>query len=129
LVGYLTFPYAAQVFRLERHTTDAHGGTPRTEIAYGLSSLAPPQADPPRLLALNRGHWEIENRLHWVRDVTFDEDRCRIRKGAGARVMASLRNLVISLLRRAGARYIPRGLRACAGNPTRALRLIGVALA
>ena len=129
MVGYLAFPAAAQVFRLERRTTDAHGRTPRTEVVYGVTSLAPPRADPARLLALNRGHWEIENRLHWVRDVTFDEDRCRIRKGAGARVMASLRNLVISLLRRAGARYIPPGLRACAGNPTRALRLIGVALA
>jgi hypothetical protein len=129
LVGYLTFPAAAQVFRLERHTTDAAGRPLRTEIAYGVTSLTPAQADPARLLALNRGHWEIENRLHYVRDVTFDEDRCRIRKGAGARVMASLRNLVISLLRLAGVRYIPPGLRACAATPTRPLRLIGVALA
>jgi hypothetical protein len=128
LAGYLTFPYAAQVFRLERCTTDAHGRTRRTEIAYGLSSLGPAQADPARLLALNRGHWEIETGST-VRDATFDEDRCRIRKGAGARVMTFLCNFVISLLRLAGARYIPPGLRACAGNPTRTLRLIGVVLA
>src|SRR3972149_4499035 len=99
LAGYLTFPYANQVFRLQRHTTDAHGGQPGTGGVSGVTSLSPAQADPARLLALNRGHWEIENRLHWVRDVTFDEDRCRIRKGAGPRVMATLRNLVISLLR------------------------------
>jgi len=98
-------------------------------VVYGVTSLSPAQADPARLLALNRGHWEIENRLHWVRDVTFDEDRCRIRKGAGPRVMATLRNLVISLLRLARVRYIPPGLRACAWNAARALRLIGVALA
>lgn len=114
---------------MERHTTDLHGQDPRSEVVYGLTSLPPATAAPAALLAWSRGHWEIENRLHWVRDVTFDEDRCRIRKGAGARVMASLRNLVISLLRLAGARYIPTGLRACAGNPIRALRLIGVALA
>jgi hypothetical protein len=66
--------------------------------------------------------------LHWVRDVTFDEDRCRIRKGAGAQVMASLRNLAISLLRMAGARYIAPALRACARMGENVLRLIGMPL-
>jgi hypothetical protein len=80
------------------------------------------------LLELSRGHWTIENRLHWVRDVTFDEDRCRIRKGAGAQVMASLRNLAISLLRIAGARYIPSALRACSWMGQNVLRLIGLPL-
>ncbi len=51
------------------------------------------------MLALNRGHWGIENRLHWVRDVTFDEDRCQVRKGYGPQVLACLRNFVIGLLR------------------------------
>lgn len=78
------------------------------------------------MLELSRGHWAIENRLHWVRDVTFDEDRCRIRKGAGAQVMASLRNLAISLLRMAGARYIAPALRACARLGQNVLRLIGL---
>src|ERR1019366_6364815 len=80
------------------------------------------------LLALSRGHWTIENRLHWVRDVTFDEDRSRVRKGAGAQVMASLRNLAISLLRLAGARYIAPALRRCARSDSHALRLIGLRL-
>lgn len=78
------------------------------------------------MLAIVRGHWEIENRLHWVRDVTFDEDRSQVRKGAGAQVMALLRNLAITLLRLAGATYVARGLRFCAGNANRALRLIGL---
>jgi hypothetical protein len=66
------------------------------------------------------------NRLHWVRDVTFDEDRCRIRKGAGAQVMASPRNLAISLLRMAGARYIAPALRASSRLGQNVLRLIGL---
>jgi len=80
------------------------------------------------LLSLSRGHWSIENRLHWVRDVTFDEDRSQVRKGMGAQVMASLRNLAISLLRMAGARYIAPALRHCARFGSQALRLIGLRL-
>ena len=98
-------------------------------MAYGITSLTPAEADPARLLALNRGHWSIENRLHWVRDVTFDEDRCRVRKRAGAHVMASLRNVAISLLRLAGAANIAQALRRCSWNRSHALRLIGIALA
>jgi hypothetical protein len=75
-------------------------GHSRTESVYCLTDLDPVSAPPDRVLALNRGHWCIENRLHWVRDVTFDEDRCQVRKGHGPQVLASLRNLVISLLRR-----------------------------
>jgi hypothetical protein len=80
------------------------------------------------LLSLSRGHWSIENRLHWVRDVTFDEDRSQVRKGMGAQVMASLRNLAISLLRMAGARYIAPALRHCARLGSQVLRLIGLRL-
>ena len=98
-------------------------------MVYGITGLTPEQADPARLLALTRAHWAIENKVHWVRDVTFDEDRCRVRKQAGAHVMASLRNLVISLLRLAGARNIAEALRACAWERRLALRIIGLASA
>ena len=81
---------------------------------------------PAHLLKLNRGHWGIENGLHWVRDVTFDEDRCRVRKGAGAQAMASLRNLVIAVLRLAGASNIARELRHLARHIEKVLRLIGL---
>ncbi len=128
LRGYLDFPHAAQVFTIRREVTEMVSQKYRREIVQGLSSLPAERASPARLLALSRGHWTIENRLHWVRDVTFDEDRCRIRTGAGAQVMASLRNLAISLLRLAGARYIAPALRHCARSDPQALRLVGLRL-
>jgi hypothetical protein len=94
---------------------------------YGITSLSPQQASPARLLALNRGHWAIENKLHWVRDVTFDEDRSQVRTGATAHAMATLRNLAITLLRLAGATNIAAALRQCARHLKDALRLIGLA--
>lgn len=126
LNGYLNFPHVGQVFCIQRNTTHILTEKQRSETVYGVTSLCPKQADPARLLALSRAHWGIENRLHWVRDVTFDEDRCRIRKGAGAQVMASLRNLAISLLRMAGARYIAPALRACSRLGPNVLRFIGL---
>ena len=102
--GYLDFPYAAQVFAIRREVTEMGSQKYRRETVHGLSSLRVERATPAGLLALSRGHWTIENRLHWVRDVTFDEDRSRVRTGAGAQGMASIRNLAISLLRIAGAR-------------------------
>lgn len=126
LTGYLTFPYAAQVFCIQRHRLEMVTQKNRTETVYGITSLGPQKADPARLLQLNRGHWTIENRLHYVRDFTFDEDRCCVRKGNGAQIMASLRNLAISLLRMAGARYIAPALRACSRFGLGVLRFIGL---
>jgi predicted transposase YbfD/YdcC len=122
------FPHVRQVFCVQRDSTQLITDKQRSETVYGITSLSPQQAAPERLLELTRAHWTIENRLHYVRDVTFDEDRCRIRKGAGARVMASLRNLAISLLRMAGARYIAPALRACSRLGQNVLRLIGLPL-
>ena len=127
LQGYLDFPYAAQVYCLQRETTEFTTGKFRAETVYGVTCLTAPKAGPVRLLSLNRCHWSIENSLHYVRDLSFDEDRCRIRKQAGAQVMASLRNLAISLLRLAGAGNIAAALRFCAHHQLRALRLIGLA--
>jgi hypothetical protein len=116
-----------QVFVIQRNTLYLSTGKQHCETVYGVTSLTPQKASPARLLALNRNHWCIENGLHYVRDVTFDEDRCRIRKHAGARVMASLRNLAISLLRLAGETNIAEGLRACARDYQRPLRFLGFA--
>jgi hypothetical protein len=127
LQGYLDFPYAAQVYRLERQTTQLTTGKFRSETVHGVTSLRAEEADPVRLLSLNRAHWSIENGLHYVRDMSFDEDRCRIRKYAGAQVMASLRNLAISLLRLAGGVNVAAALRFCARHQLRGLRLIGLA--
>lgn len=127
LAGYLTFPHAKVVFRLERAVSALDGSNARVEVVYGLTSRPGTEdADAKALLALVRGHWVIENCLHWVRDVTFDEDRSQVRKGNGPRVMATLRNLAISILRLAGARFIAKAVRWCARNDERALRLVGL---
>mgnify|MGYP001097164257 CR=1 FL=1 len=126
LAGYLDFPYSQQVFRIERTVTKLDGSPMRHEVAFGVTSLTAAKASAGRLLELNRGHWGIENRLHWVRDVTFDEDRSQVRKGAGAQAMAALRNLAIGLLRRAGATNIAAALRHCMHHAEKALRLIGL---
>lgn len=118
-----------QVFCLRRTTTLLLPGTTRIETVYGVTSLPPAQASPARLLALVRAHWTIENRLHWVRDVTFDEDRSQIRRGAGPQVMATVRNLAISLLRLAGAPLIAPALRHAGwAGPALIFRLLGIAL-
>lgn len=98
VVAYLAWPGLAQVARVERRRWIK--GRESVELAYLITSLPADEAAPEQLLQLIRDHWAIENRLHYVRDVTFLEDRCRIR--AGARPIAALRNLAISLIRRAG---------------------------
>jgi hypothetical protein len=127
LNNYVNFPHCAQVFCLQRNVSELVTGKQRSETIYGITSLSARCADPVRLLELVRGHWSIENKLHWVRDVTFDEDRCQIRTGYAPQVMACLRNLAISILRIAGARFIPSALRACARVSSLTLRLIGLA--
>ena len=123
--GYVNFPHCGQVFRIERTVRNLEGTPFRHEVVYGITSLTPEQASPGTLLEIVRGHWEIENRLHNVRDVTFDEDRSQVRKGSGPHVMASLRNLAISLFRLAGATNVAAATRTC-GNMVRiGLRLIG----
>ena len=126
LNDYLNFPYVVQVFCLERDITELISGKQRAETVYGLTSLPADQTEPSRLLEIARGQWSIENSLHWVRDVSYNEDRCRIRKGYGAQNMASIRNLAISILRMAGARYIPQAFRFCARKGLDVLRLVGV---
>lgn len=131
LNGYLDFPHVQQVMRIERTTTDLHGEKLRgrrstTEVCFGLTSLSPEAAEPARLLALNRGHWEIENRLHYVRDHTYDEDRSQVRRGNRPHVMASLRNVAISLLRLAGATNIAAATRELGRRPEAIALLIGL---
>ena len=77
---------------------------------YAITSLTAAQADPVLLARWLRGHWAIEA-LHWVRDVTFDEDRSQIRTSNGPQIMAALRNLVITALRLAGVTNIAAALR------------------
>ena len=128
LNDYLDFPYVGQVFCIERIREVIKTGERTREVAYGITSLSPEEAKPADILNIVRSHWKIENSLHWVRDVTFDEDRCRIRKGNGPHVMASIRNIAISLLRLAGATYIAPALRYCARMGEKVVRFLGVRL-
>jgi predicted transposase YbfD/YdcC len=73
-------------------------GVETREVEYYLTSLGSTQATAFDLLSWIRSHWAIENQLHHVRDVTFDEDHCRVRKGNSAQVLAALRNAAIHLL-------------------------------
>src|SRR6266849_3056022 len=126
LVGYSDWPGLAQVFEVGRHVITKKTGTERVEVVYGVTSLSPERATPGRLLALVRGHWQIENKLHWVRDVTFDEDRSQVRCGNIPQIMAALRNTVIGLLRWAGETNIAAACRRFAAQPAQALALIGI---
>jgi predicted transposase YbfD/YdcC len=127
LVGYSDWPGLAQVFEIGRHVITKKTGEERVEVVYGVTSLRPERAAPGQLLAFVRGHWHIENKSHWVRDVTFDEDRSQVRCGSIPQVMAALRNTVIGLLRGAGHTNIAAACRRLAAEPTQALALIGIA--
>lgn len=122
----ISFPHAAQVFRVRRDVGGLDGQRTRKEIAYCITSLDAEQAGAEQLAGYIRGHWQIENRLHWVRDVTYDEDRSQVRTGSAPRVMASLRNLAISALRIAGHTNIAAALRWTARDPARPLSILGL---
>jgi len=117
LMGYSDWPGRAQVFQLERGVLMQKSGEQRPEVVYGVTSLSRDQADPERLLGLVRQHWQIENKLHWVRDVTFDEDRSHVRCGSIPQVMAAFRNTAIGLRHWAGEMNIAAACRRFAAQP------------
>ena len=121
LAPYVPFPRIAQVARLVR-TVRAQNRT-RTATVYLLTSLTPRRADAGRLLALIRGHWSVEVR-HRIRDVTFGEDQSRLRGGAAPQIMAALRNLTLTLIRRTGHTAIAAYRRHLSTHPAKALRLL-----
>ena len=128
LGGYSDWPGLAQVFELGRYVITQKTTQERVEVVYGVTSLRPARGTPERLLALVRGHWQIENKSHWVRDVTFDEDRSQVRCGNLPQVMAALRNTTIGLLRWAGYSNMAAACRRFAAQPDLALTLIGIKL-
>jgi predicted transposase YbfD/YdcC len=105
------FPGAAQAFRLRRDTGDLDGVWTRKEIVYGVTSLPVGLAGPSQLNHYERRHWVVEDRLHWVRDVSFHEDASQLRTGTAPRALAALRNLTISTLRLAGRANIAHARR------------------
>jgi len=119
---WVTFPGAAQVAQIRRTTTRA--GKTTVEVVYVITSVDHRGAPPAVLAAWVQGHWGIENRTHWVRDVTFDEDRSQVRTGNAPQIMATLRNTAISLLRLAGWTNIAAALRHHAREPDRPINLV-----
>lgn len=122
--GYLHWPHIEQVFKLEREVLEVKSGKSRHEIVYGLTSLTGEQATAARLMELARGHWGIENGLHYRRDATMKEDRCRLRIGRAAHAMAIINNLVIGLILRQGLRNVAKARRRYDAYPLEALNLL-----
>ena len=121
------WPALQQVVRVERQRVLVRAGAVvkhERRVTYAITNLPPQQADAPRLAQHLRGHWGIENRVHWVRDVVWDEDRSQVRSGAAPQVLATIRNLALALLRRAGYRTIAPTLRTLAARPAEAVRLV-----
>jgi predicted transposase YbfD/YdcC len=126
LFGYSDWPGLNQVFRVERTTTFKKTGEQRRDVIHGITSLSEEEADPESLLNLLRCHWHIENKSHWVRDVTFDEDRSQVRCGSIPQVMAAMRNTVIGLMRWLGYTNMAAACRYFAAQPWDALEAIGI---
>ena len=122
------WPGLAQVGRLERQVIIKKTGEVREAGGAGLTSLTPERADAVRLLALVRGQWPIEHHSHWVRDVTWDEERSQGRCGRIPQGMAALRNTVMGLMRWAGETNMAAACRRFAAQPRAALHLIGITL-
>lgn len=120
----LRFPHAAQAIQIVRRRKPLAGRKWSTETAYAVTSLTAGQARPDQLAAALRGHWTIEDRLHWVRDVTYGEDLSQVRTGSGPRVMATLRNLALAILRLTGAASIAAALRHHSRRPARPLQTL-----
>jgi predicted transposase YbfD/YdcC len=126
-VNHFGFPHAAQVLQVTRKTHELRTRRWRTVTIYAITSLTFEQARPARLADYIRGHWAIENGLHYLRDTAFAEDTSRVRTGAGAHVMACLRNLAIGALCRTGPVNLAAALRHHARDPTRPLATLGIA--
>ena len=122
--AWVDFPGAAQVVQLRRTRTIK--SRKHVEVVYLICSLPMTDAQPEVVAAWLQGHWGIENRLHWVRDVVFDEDRHQLRTGNGPKVMAALRNLAISLIRlfHGTGTSIASTTKSLSRHPTRAIRLL-----
>lgn len=112
----------AKVFCLRRRVE--HPLKCTQQIIYGITSLPPAQADPTRLLELNREHWSIENRLHWRRDVTLQEDACQVREGSAPHTLAVLNSFVLALFDCCGVTNAKQYMRCLDASPLQATRLL-----
>ena len=98
--------------------------TQRQEVVYGITNLPPARACAAYLLAREREHWAIENRLHWRRDVTLREDHCQVRKGVAPRILAVLNSFLLAVLDFLGVGNVPKQMRIFDAQPLLAVRLL-----
>jgi predicted transposase YbfD/YdcC len=111
LNGYLNFPHVTQAFAIERIAIDKKTGQSSRDMAYGITSRPPQQADAQRLLQINRGHWTIENSCHYILDWNYDEDRSRIRTGHGPENITRLRRFAISVIKSKRVKSVAQTMR------------------
>jgi predicted transposase YbfD/YdcC len=121
---WLVWPGLRQTCRLVHQSR--RKGRWHTEVHYKITSLPPERAGPAELLRLSRGHWAIENELHYIRDVTLGEDASRIRSGVAPQAMAALRNLLVAVLQRDGMTNRAAGVRHFAWHPDYAAQALGL---
>ena len=124
LNAYIEWPAVEQVFKYSYERIEVSTGQVKQKTQYGITSLSPTQASAKDLLTLRRGHWAIENKSHWVRDVVLGEDASQVRCGVIPQVMAALRNTAIAVLRFADYQNISKAMRYCAAHPQHAFYLI-----
>jgi len=110
LNDYLNFPHVGQAFVIQRESTDKKSGKYSCDVAYGITSRPPDQADPQGILTINRNHWKIES-CHYIIDWNYDEDRSRIRTGYGPENITRLRRFCISLINSKGVRSVAQKMR------------------
>ena len=124
--GLSNWPGLVQVMKLDRMVLTKKTGELRQETVYGVTSLPSHRAKPEQLNTLWQKHWTIENKVHWVRDVTFDEDRSTVRSGNAPQAMAAIRNLAISLFRLRKEPNIAAAQRKYAARPILAFTALGI---
>lgn len=124
LNDFLDWPFLQQVFKLERTITISKTGKRRQETIYGVTSLSAEQASPSQLLSMLRSYWQIENGLHYPRDVTLHEDQTRFKQHAAAHNIAILNNLVLALIAKSHFPFVPSARRFFAAYPDHALALL-----
>jgi predicted transposase YbfD/YdcC len=130
------FPHARQVALIERYVIRtvrvrkgkrwAHKQVKSAIAVFIITSLSAREAAPAHIAGYVRGHWTIENKVHWVRDVTFREDASRVRTGPKPRIMATLRNLAIGLIRQAGYTKIAATIRRIKHDPALLIAILGL---
>lgn len=111
LNGYLNFPHVGQAFAIERQFINKKTGERSCEVAYGITSRTADEANPERILNVNRGHWTIENSCHYIIDWNYDEDRSRIRTGYGPENITRFRRFAIGVIKSKGVRSVAQKMR------------------